>query len=118
MPKITAEFQAQLDTFIAKVNAEKKAYNAECGFTFLKDQHIRIAGGTKYLKLEVVEQDRGAHVWGFVSLVDGTLQGAPVKIGDLLKAASWKTPAKHARGNILDGTAKYSPYGPEYMIGI
>ena len=118
MPKMTTEFQEKLDAFVAKVNAEKKAYNAECGFTDLKDQHIRIAGGTKYLKLDVVEQGRAAHVWGFVSLVDGTLQGAPVKVGDLLKAASWKAPAKHARGNILDGTAKYSPYGPEYMIGI
>ena len=118
MPKMTTEFQEKLDAFVAEVTAAKQKYNEECGFRFLKDQHIRIAGGTKYLKLEVVEQGRGAHVWGFVSLVDGTLQGAPVKIGDLLKAASWKTPAKHARGNILDGTAKYSPYGPDYMKGI
>ena len=35
--------------------------------------------------------------------------------GDLLKAATWKAPAKHARGNIIDGTARYGVYGPEYL---
>jgi len=32
-----------------------------------------------------------------------------------LKAATWKAPAKHARGNIIDGTAQYSEYGPSYI---
>jgi hypothetical protein len=38
--------------------------------------------------------------------------------GDVLKPASWKTPAKHARGNIYDesdGLASMSPYGPAYL---
>jgi hypothetical protein len=38
--------------------------------------------------------------------------------GDVLKAASWKTPAKHARGNINDehgGVGSMGPYGPAYL---
>ena len=50
-----------------------------------------------------------------ISRVDDVLKGAPIKKGDLLKAATWKAPAKHARGNIIDGTARYGVYGPEYL---
>jgi hypothetical protein len=38
--------------------------------------------------------------------------------GNVLKAASWSAPAKHARGNIFDesnGLAKIGPYGPAYL---
>ncbi len=37
--------------------------------------------------------------------------------GDVLKPAGWKGPAKHARGNILDGTGLKSvtPYGIQGM---
>ena len=32
-----------------------------------------------------------------------------------MKPASWSKPAKHSRGNIFEGTAKYTYYGPEYL---
>ena len=38
--------------------------------------------------------------------------------GDVLKAASWSAPAKHARGNIFDaynGLKGMGPYGPAYL---
>ena len=38
--------------------------------------------------------------------------------GDVLKAAGWKAPAKHARGNIFDdanGLKFMGPYGPAYL---
>ena len=38
--------------------------------------------------------------------------------GDVLKAASWKVPAKHARGNIFDesnGLKFMGPFGPAYL---
>lgn len=40
--------------------------------------------------------------------------------GDVLKAASWKTPAKHARGNIFDdanGLGSMGDNGPAYIRG-
>ena len=48
-------------------------------------------------------------------MVDGTNQGSPVKKGDLLKPAGWKTPAKHSRGNIFDGTDSWEYFGPSYL---
>lgn len=41
-----------------------------------------------------------------------------IATGDVLKAASWSTPAKHARGNIFDehnGLNRMGPYGPAYL---
>jgi len=38
--------------------------------------------------------------------------------GDIRKPASWKAPAKHARGNITDekeGMGWMGPYGPAYL---
>ena len=38
--------------------------------------------------------------------------------GDVLMGASWKAPAKHARGNIFDeknGLGSMGPYGPAYL---
>jgi len=38
--------------------------------------------------------------------------------GAVLKAAGWKAPAKHARGNIFDannGLGSMGPYGPAYL---
>jgi hypothetical protein len=53
--------------------------------------------------------------------VDGSSRSAygfiDLKNGDLLKAASWKAPALHARGNIFadDMLAGCGPYGMAYL---
>ncbi len=66
--------------------------------------------GSKFMKIQ-----NGSHVWGFVSMYDGEFQVIPIKKGDLMKPASWRAPAKHSRGNIFDGTARYKWTGPEYL---
>lgn len=74
--------------------------------------------GKKYAKIicESRGPGRGSKsVWGFVCLQDMTVGGIPYKRGDLLKAASYKAPAKHSRGNLLEGTAEYDLYGPAYL---
>lgn len=76
----------------------------------LTPEYLVLEVGSKFLKLW-----KGGCCWGFISRVDGDLKGAPIKKGDLLKAASWKAPAKHSRGNIIDGTARWGIYGPEYL---
>jgi hypothetical protein len=41
-----------------------------------------------------------------------------IRTGDILKPASWKAPAKHARGNIMEdgfGVKYIGPYGPSYL---
>ena len=70
--------------------------------------------GSKFVKITATPvNSAGLSAWGFVALQDNPAKG--IKVGDLLKAASWNAPAKHARGNIIDGTAKYDKYGPVYM---
>jgi hypothetical protein len=61
---------------------------------------MEVTFGRKYAKIL-----NRSTVWGFVDLANG----------DLLKAASWRTPARHSRGNILNGTAQYNVYGPAYL---
>ncbi len=95
--------------FLEKVNAERKEYYEKADMPN-QYQELTVEIGNKFIRLW-----QGTGCWGFISRVDGDLKGSPIKKGDLLKAATWKAPAKHARGNIIDGTARYGVYGPEYL---
>ena len=94
--------------FLEKVNSERRTYYSNQNWN--KEPDLVMEVGNKFLRFW-----SGSTCWGFISRVDGDLKGSPIKKGDLLKAATWKAPAKHARGNIIDGTAKYGVYGPEYI---
>lgn len=66
--------------------------------------------------LSGIVSDKGsAHA--FIDTTGGLIDGVPHKVGDVLKPASWRRPAKHARGNIFDpsGIATMGPYGPAYL---
>jgi len=95
--------------FIDEVNAKRLKYYTMADMVN-QYQDVVAEIGNKYIRLWV-----GTGCWGFISRVDGDLKGAPIKKGDLLKPATWKAPAKHARGNIIDGTAKWGEYGPSYL---
>jgi hypothetical protein len=95
--------------FIKKVDKERKEYYEKANMPN-QYKELVVEVGNKFIRLW-----QGTSCWGFISRVDGDLKGSPIKKGDLLKAATWKAPAKHARGNIIDGTARYGVYGPEYL---
>jgi hypothetical protein len=97
-----------IKNFIDLVNQKRGNWYESIGLTNKGDLSIEV--GNKYIRI----MDSNS-VWGFISRVDGVLKGAAVRRGDLLKAASWNSPAKHARGNIIDGTAKFDVYGPNYL---
>lgn len=86
-------------------NNNNKVWNVEFGKKYAKitDSYSNIQGL------------RTSSVWGFIVLKECTVGGINYKPGDLLKAASYKAPAKHARGNIMEGTARYDVWGPEYL---
>jgi hypothetical protein len=95
--------------FIDEVNTKRLKYYTN----FLMPgqyKELVVEIGNKYIRLWT-----GTTCWGFISRVDGDLKGAPIKKGDLLKPATWKAPAKHSRGNIIDGTAMWGEYGPSYI---
>lgn len=76
----------------------------------IPDTTLSLKWGQRYIK--VIADDaagRGQRsVWAFLDQTTG----------DVLKAASWKAPAPHARGNLFDetgGLGRVGPYGPEYL---
>jgi hypothetical protein len=95
--------------FIQNLDNERKEYYEKAG-TLTQFKPVIVEVGNKFIRIW-----HGTSCWGFISRVDGDLKGAPIKKGDLLKAATWKAPAKHSRGNIIDGTAQYGVYGPSYI---
>lgn len=71
---------------------------------------LEMSDGRRYIRVDTVRD--GGHgqrsVWAFIDK----------KTGDILKAASYKAPAKHARGNLFDstgGTGRLTPHGPQYL---
>ena len=95
--------------FVDEVDKFRKAYYKK-HYENLKCPNLTISEGTVFYKL-VCDNS----VWGFISKVNKIHKGAPIKVGDLLMAAGWSSPAKNSRGSILDGTAKYGAFGPEYL---
>jgi hypothetical protein len=84
--------------------------NYHKGFPKNKDMVLSLVAGRKFIK--VVNENS---VWGFVAKKDGEHKGLPMKAGDVLKAASWRAPAKHTRGNIFDKNQDYFRWtGPDY----
>lgn len=81
-----------------KKNDNSKAYGQKLGFT----------KGKKYIRIfSEPEMGSGKSAWAFIDTTTG----------DVLKPASWKTPAKGARGNIFDkhnGLGRVDAYGPAY----
>jgi hypothetical protein len=67
-----------------------------------------VVEGSKYIKIT-----KGGSVWGFIVKDEGDKK---FKKGDILKAASWATPARNAaRGNIVEGKYAISWTGPSYL---
>ena len=65
-------------------------------------EKITCSEGSRYIRVM-----RGGSAHAFIDRING----------DVLKPASWKTPAKGARGNIFDssnGMSRMGHYGPEY----
>jgi len=110
-------FEERLAGFMERAQAIIDTHMA----TSFPDAHyvvkLSVEGGTKYLKIvrrEFMKDNpaqsyrQGASVHAFVNTTNG----------DVLKPATWKAPAKHARGNIFDGSygcASMGPYGPAYL---
>ena len=76
---------------------------------------IQIEGGRKYVKIsKTTDGGRGQKsVHSFICTEDDARKG--LREGDILKAASWKAPAKHARGNIFTKLNLTSRGGVPYL---
>ena len=105
---IGLSFDEAMDRLLVKIQEsyDSRSYGGD------KKLDLKLNKGRKFIK--VVEDNR---VWGFVSLVDGEHKGAPIKVGDIMKAATWHAAAKHSRGSIFDKEfhKSFSWTGPNYI---
>ena len=102
MDKTRTEFETQLEAFRAVAEGVVREHFRSNGYTFAVPNVEIAKGGRKFIKLlrtesnpETSEQQGQTFVHSFVE----------VATGDIRKAASFKAPAKHARGNIWDDDA-------------
>lgn len=101
------DFDAALATFVEgcqRIHSDHMTKN----FPTLRPDVITAKAGKRYVKVIRSREDgTSTSVHCFVD-----------QNGDVLKAASWRAPAKHARGNIFDdhnGLRHMNEYGPAYL---
>ncbi len=73
------------------------------------DSVLSVTEGNRFLKI-IITSGTNVSVFAFVDKNNG----------DVLKPASFKAPARHARGNVLDeqnGMGSMTSYGPAYLKG-
>ena len=136
--KITLDIYLISWYYIVRMRGTYYANTIEEGFEFLKEAAIQDykefinnenmikeyedniqleVGGSKFFKITTGRSNQRS-VFGFIVKEDMfTPGGQPqFKKGDILKAASWKAPAKNrARGNVLSGNYPIQWTGPLYL---
>lgn len=103
----TPEITAAIATFVAGCQAIVDGHQSQPGFPEGLKRTLAVRSGPRYAKVVNVEarDGRDGSVYAFVDLSNG----------DVLKPATWRAPAKHARGNVLDehnGLQHMGAYGP------
>lgn len=90
-----------IKTFLQKCQELVSSQKPDCVLSIIE--------GSKFYKIvESRNNGKSQSVFAFVDKASG----------DVLKAASFRSPAKHARGNINDdsnGMSRMTIYGPEYL---
>ena len=111
MTKNGLSFDEAMDNLLVKIQENYDEWYSRTDYES-KKMNLSLKPGRKFIK---VVHDNS--VWGFISLVDGEHKGAPIKIGDIMKAESWRAAAKHSRGNIFDKEfhKSFSWTGPNYL---
>jgi len=107
-PKVTTDTDAAISLFAVEVQSLINGHYAE-RYALLPLPTVTVEWGRRYAKIIVIDRSRSVH-----SFVDRTN-------GDILKAATWAAPAKHARGSVLAATtadrlSAVSPYGANYLV--
>ena len=107
MTKNGLSFDEAMDSLLLNIQVAYDNWNDNG-----KTLDLSLKPGRKFIK--VVE---GSRVWGFIAKVDGVHKGLPMLKGDILKAATWRAPAKHSRGSIFDSEMhkSFSWTGPNYL---
>ncbi len=107
IPKIVT--QEDLERYTRAVKDASDANYDRMGFTAENlRQTITIEAGRKYARIVKTDANgSSSSVHSFINLQNG----------DILKAESWKKPARHARGNLYQEgwETSFGPYGANYL---
>ena len=108
---MVGDFDKAMDRLVENIHKNYAGWSSRVEYKKgIETVDITIKSGRKFIKII-----RDTSVWGFVAKSDGTHKGVPMKMGDVLKAASYNAAAKHTRGNIFDGKQDYFSWtGPDY----
>jgi hypothetical protein len=104
---VRADVENALERFVEGVQATVAAHYAKV-FPRLEPPEFSVDPGAKKYARVVQNDGTQRSVFCFVDLING----------DILKAAGWKAPAKHARGSVLTpdyGVSQVGVYGPRYL---
>jgi len=106
MENDTTQFEARLAIWLA--GAQKMIDDNSVNST-LRREVLSIGRGKRYIRIvRITEGYTSGSVHAFIDTTNG----------DVLKPATWKAPAKTARGNLFDATnglGRMTSYGPEYL---
>ena len=110
LPSVS-DFDSALNRLLDNIHKDYQRWSGRIEYSSGAERvDITTKGGRKFIKII-----RDNSVWGFVAKSDGMHKGVPMKMGDVLKAAGWASPAKHTRGNIFDDKQDYFRWtGPDY----
>ena len=105
-------FDDALAAFVAGVQEMIDTHFA-ANYKNLSPNKLSVQRGKRYVKIVTtcINASDGSEgqrsVWGFIDNSNG----------DILKAAGWKAPAKHARGNIFSANQfeNVNEHGPNYL---
>lgn len=112
MKKTSLLFDAAITALLTYIYDLHKEYYKDMEWENIKPEKPFLDGGTKFLRITIPRQG----VYCFVATEDGqSKELGSYKEGDIFKAASWKAPAKHVRGNIYTDLSKCRHYGMEYI---
>lgn len=107
--------------FMDKLQKAKAEHFAQ-KFAILEVPKYVCERGDKYIAIDVISnpsQNSGRSVFCFIAAEDSNTKSlGQVKMGDVLMAAGYKAPAKHARGNIFNtdgGEAGVTLWGARYL---
>ncbi len=107
---LATDLKTALDRYVAHIKADYAGWHRPRGNDHIRDEMVREfdAGvsyevSRKFVKVITGQASGNTSVHSFIVLADD----GKFKRGDILKAASWKAPAKNfARGNVLAGNLK------------
>ncbi len=119
------QLEEKINEFLKVADEMSAEHYKKSGFTFAPPPTYVAEVSSKWAKIITMKHhhDGTSHtdgVYGFICLQDySTKTLGNLKRGDIHRAASYKAPAKHARGNVFDANFKdcLTPYGIVYLNG-